>query len=284
VTDLPYVIADVFCDTALEGNPLAVFTDPGELDGATMQRLARETNLSETVFLVGDVPDGADVRARIFTPGAELPFAGHPVLGTAFVVGRARGLTTVRIATGAGIVPVVLVREGDTIVSGEMEQPIPTWEPMASPTTRAVLDALGIRESALPVELYHLGPRHCYIALGSADEVSALRPDFSALAAAGTFGVDCVFADGSGRVHSRVFHPAVGVPEDPATGSAAGPLAVHLARHGVTRFGQRIEISQGVEIGRPSRLLAVAEGSGEKITRVAVSGGAVIVAEGRFSL
>jgi trans-2,3-dihydro-3-hydroxyanthranilate isomerase len=276
------VIADVFCDTALEGNPVAVFTDAGDLDGATMQRLARELNLSETVFLVGDVPEGADVRARIFTPGAELPFAGHPVLGTAFVVGGSRGLDTVRIATGAGIVPVALVREGDTIVSGEMEQPIPRWEPMPAPTAQVVLDALGVSESLLPVEVYDLGPRHCYIVLESEAEVAALRPDFQALAAAGSFGVACVHADGSDRVHARVFHPGVGVPEDPATGSAAGPLAVHLARHGVTRFGQRIVIAQGEEIGRPSRLEAVAEGSGDVITRVAVGGGAVIVADGRF--
>jgi trans-2,3-dihydro-3-hydroxyanthranilate isomerase len=278
------VIADVFCDAALEGNPLAVFTDAGDLDGATMQRLARELNLSETVFLVGDVPDGADVRARIFTPGAELPFAGHPVLGTAFVVGGLRGLDTVRIATGAGIVPVVVTREGDAIVFGEMEQPIPRWEPMAAPTAEAVLDALGVRESVLPVEVYDLGPRHCYIALASKDDVAALRPDFQALAAAGSFGVACVHADGSGRVHARVFHPGVGVPEDPATGSAAGPLAVHLARHGVEPFGTELVISQGAEIGRPSTLRARAEGQGETVTRVTVGGGAVIVADGRFRL
>jgi trans-2,3-dihydro-3-hydroxyanthranilate isomerase len=284
VTTYDYVVADVFCSAALEGNPLAVFTDAGDLDATTMQRLARELNLSETVFLVGDVPDGADVRARIFTPGAELPFAGHPVLGTAFVVGRARGLETVRIATGAGIVPVALTREDDTIVSGEMEQPIPRWELMPEPTVQLVLAALGVTESALPVEIYDLGPRHCYIALASKGEVAALRPDLQALAAAGGFGVACIHADGSDRVHARVFHPGVGVPEDPATGSAAGPLAVHLARHGVTRFGQRIQIDQGVEIARPSRLEAMAEGSGDDITRVAVGGGAVIVAEGRFSL
>jgi trans-2,3-dihydro-3-hydroxyanthranilate isomerase len=278
------VIADVFCDTALQGNPLAVFTDAGDLDGSTMQRLARELNLSETVFLVGDVPAGADVRARIFTPGAELPFAGHPVLGTAFVVGGSRGLDTVRIATGAGIVPVVLVRDGDTIVSGEMEQPIPRWEPMPAPTARAVLGALGVSESVLPIEIYDLGPRHCYVTLGSRDEVAALRPDFQALAAAGSFGVGCVHADGSHRVHVRVFHPGVGVPEDPATGSAAGPLAVHLARHGVEPFGTELVISQGAEIGRPSTLRARAEGQGETVTRVAVGGGAVIVAEGRFRI
>jgi trans-2,3-dihydro-3-hydroxyanthranilate isomerase len=284
VSTYDYVVADVFCSAPLEGNPLAVFTDAGDLEATTMQRLARETNLSETVFLVGDVPDGADVRARIFTPGAELPFAGHPVLGTAFVVGEARGLDVVRIATGAGVVPVTLVRDGDRIVSGEMEQPIPRWEPLPEPTIAAVFGALGVDESALPVECYDLGPRHCYVVLGSDDAVTSLRPDFQALAAAGGFGVSCVHADGSGRVHARVFHPGVGVPEDPATGSAAGPLAVHLARHGVVPYGTDVVISQGAEIGRPSTLRARAEGEGESVTRVAVGGGAVIVARGQFSL
>ena len=276
-----YLVADVFCDAVLEGNPVAVFTDAGDLDAATMQRTARELNLSETVFLVGDVPDGADVRARIFTPGVELPFAGHPVLGTAFVVGRARGSETVRIATGSGIVPVALTRAGDTIVSGEMEQPIPTWKPLPQAIAQVVLAAVGVPASALPIEIYDNGPRHCYVALGSVAEVAALQPDWRALGAAGSFGVSCFSAETSGRVHTRVFW---GVTEDPATGSAAGPLAVHLARHGITRFGQRLTIDQGEEIGRPSRLEAVADGSGETVTRVAVGGGAVIVAEGRYRL
>ena len=104
-----------------------------------------------------------------------------------------------------------------------------------------------------------------------------------ALARAAAFGVSCCAVSGS-RVRTRMFGPGMGVPEDPATGSAAGPLAVHLARHGVTEFGQSLEISQGAELGRPSRLVAAAEGSAQDVTRVAVGGAAVIVAEGRYRL
>ena len=276
-----YVVADVFTDTALEGNPVAVFTDTADLDAATMQRAARELNLSETVFVVDGAGGGADVRARIFTPARELPFAGHPVLGTAFVVGQGSAVETVRIATGAGIVPVRLTRRDETVVYGEMEQPIPTWEPLDG--AAAVLAALGVVASTLPVEIYDNGPRHAFVTLGSADEVAALAPDMIALAREGDFGVSCCAVSGA-RVRTRVFCPGLGVDEDPATGSAAGPLAVHLARHGVTAFGQSLEISQGAEIGRPSRLVAVAEGSARELSRVAVGGGAVIVAEGRYRL
>lgn len=278
----PYVIADVFCASPLEGNPVAVFTDAAGLDAETMQRTARELNLSETVFLVGDV-HGADAAIRIFTPSVELPFAGHPVLGTAFVVGTARGLDTVRLQTGSGLVPVVLRRHGDVVVYGEMEQPIPTWGPFAA--ERELLAALGVRSSGLPVEVYDNGPRHTYVELSDEASVRELSPDLRALADAGQVGVSCfTVLEGGARVKTRMFGPALGVAEDPATGSAAGPLAVHLARHGRTGFGQMIEIHQGAEIGRPSVLRAVAEGSDESVTRVAVGGGAVIVAHGEYRL
>jgi trans-2,3-dihydro-3-hydroxyanthranilate isomerase len=269
----------VFCDAALEGNPAAVFTDAAELDGATMQRLARELNLSETVFLLEPADEEADVRVRIFTPALELPFAGHPVLGAAFAVGERNGAEVVRVATGSGVVPVSLQRDGGRVVSGEMEQPIPTWAPLGEPAP--LLAALGVARSRLPIEVYDNGSRHAYVMLDSVGSVSAVAPDMAALVALGVFGVSCFAVEGR-SVRTRMFGPALGVAEDPATGSAAGPLAVHLARHGVTPFGTRIAISQGAEIGRPSRLSAVAEGSDQAITRVTVGGGAVIVAEGRY--
>jgi trans-2,3-dihydro-3-hydroxyanthranilate isomerase len=275
-----YVIADVFTEVALEGNPVAVFTDGGGLSDEVMQRAARELNLSETVFLLPG-NDEADYRARIFTPTVELPFAGHPVLGTAFVVGeRSRG-HMVRLQTGVGVVKVALQRRAGVIVFGEMEQPIPTWERLDRP--EPLLAALGVQRSSLPIEVYANGPRHVFVELQDGSAVAALQPNMGALAAAGEFGVSC-FAVGEGRVRTRMFGPAMGVSEDPATGSAAGPLAVHLARHGRTAFGERIEIRQGVEIGRPSILHAVAEGTADEITRVVVGGSAVVVARGEFKL
>lgn len=276
-----YVIVDVFTDSPLAGNQLAVFTDARDLDPLTMQALAREMNFSESVFVLPSMVE-ADARIRIFTPAAELPFAGHPVLGSAVVLGGPLQKILLRLETGAGVVPITLEREGARVSFGWMEQPIPTWEPF--PRAAELLSALGVRESKLPIELYHLGPGFSMVELGSPEEVAALSPDQAAVAALGPPGVSCFARSGADSWKVRVFVPAYGVPEDPATGSAAGPLAVHLARHGQIEFGQTIELSQGSEIGRPSRLHVRVDGSVPQIERVVVGGSAVVVARGEFRL
>jgi trans-2,3-dihydro-3-hydroxyanthranilate isomerase len=275
-----YVVCDVFTDVPLAGNQLAVFTDARDLDELTMQALAKEMNFAETVFVLPPSSDAADVRIRIFTPALELPFAGHPTLGSAFVLAGPLSKIVIRLETGAGIVPVELEREGPRIVFGVMEQPIPSSEAVTQP--EPILAAVGVTGSGLPIERYDLGPGHLYIELGSAAEVAALEPDSAALARATEDGVNCFARDGA-RWKTRMFAPNHGVVEDAATGSAAGPLAIHLARHGRIAFGERIEISQGVEIGRPSTLYATAYGSAESIERVTVGGSAVVVARGEFS-
>jgi trans-2,3-dihydro-3-hydroxyanthranilate isomerase len=275
---LRYVVADVFTDRPLTGNQLAVFTDGRDLDEKTMQDLAREMNFSETVFVLPSEA-GGHARIRIFTPASELPFAGHPVLGSAFVLAAPLQLGEIRLETGSGLVPVALEREGARIVFGRMQQPVPKWEAFAD--AEELQEVLGVR-SSLPVELYHLGPTHVYLELGSAEEVAALRPDFRALSGFQA-GINC-FAGSGTRWKTRMFAPADGVAEDPATGSAAGPLAMHLARHGRIAFGEEIEISQGEELNRPSKLYARADGSAERIERVEVGGSAVIVARGEFRL
>src|SRR2546429_4584020 len=268
---LRYVVADVFTDTPLTGNQLAVFTDGRDVDDETMQRLARELNFSETVFVLPPQA-GGHARIRIFTPAVELPFAGHPVLGSAFVIGAPLQLGEILLETGAGVVPVKLEREGARIVFGWMQQPIPKWESYAE--AEELQELLGVR-SQLPIEVYDLGPHHVFLELGSEDEVAALSPDFGALARLTHQGVNC-FA-GSGRHwKTRMFAPADGVAEDPATGSACGPLGVHLVRHGRIGFGEEVEVSQGAEIGRPSTLFVRVDGSAEKIERVEVGGSAVL--------
>jgi trans-2,3-dihydro-3-hydroxyanthranilate isomerase len=204
------------------------------------------------------------------------------VFGTAFVLGERDGGDMIDLLTGSGRVKIKLQRDGEQVRHGEMEQPIPTWEPFDR--APELLAALGLTSSELPVEVYDNGPRHILVALGDEGMVARLRPDLGALADVGEVGVSCFALGPSGRVKTRMFAPALGVVEDPATGSAAGPLAVHLARHGWTAFGQRIEIRQGEEIGRPSRLEAMAEGSADQIDRVLVGGGAVIVARGEYRL
>ena len=278
---LRYVVADVFTDTPLEGNQLAVFTDGRDLDGETMQALARETKFSETVFVLPTEAD-ADVRIRIFTPAAEIPFAGHPTLGTAFVLGMPLQKPVIRIETGNGVVPVELEREGARIVFGRMQQPIPSVEAYNDP--EELLGALGVAESKLPVEVYDNGLRHVYVCLGSEEDVAAVKPDLERLARNGAALTANCFAGEGRRWKTRMFAPGGGVPEDPATGSAAGPLALHVARHGLAPFGEEIEISQGAEIDRPSKLYARVEGSAENVERVEVGGSVVVVARGEFRL
>jgi trans-2,3-dihydro-3-hydroxyanthranilate isomerase len=275
-----YVVVDVFTDVPLAGNQLAVFTDARDLTSEEMQSLAREMSFSETVFALPPNNPEADVRLRIFTPALELPFAGHPVLGTAFVLGGPLSKIVIRLETGAGVIPVELERDGPRIVFGSMEQPIPRIDPVVDPAP--IFAALGVSGSGLPVERYDLGPGHLYIELGSPEEVAGLRPDVAALARATPDGVNCFARDGQ-RWKTRMFAPNHGVVEDAATGSAAGPLAVHLARHGRIAFGEQIEIKQGAEINRPSTLYAAAHGSADEIQRVVVGGSAVTVARGQFS-
>lgn len=276
-----YVVADVFTDTPLQGNQLAVFTDARDIPEERLQSLAKEMAFSETVFVYPTDAE-AHVRIRIFTPAAEIPFAGHPTLGTAFVLAQPMQLEVIAIETGSGVVPVWLEREGPKIVFGRMHQPIPTIEPFDDEAR--LLAALGVERSELPVELYDNGMRFVYVALRSEDEVAAVDPDQRALGrVAGIGGVNC-FAGSGDRWKTRMFAPDKGVPEDPATGSAAGPLAVHLARHGRIGWGEEIRISQGAEVGRPSTLSARADGSADAIERVEVGGSAVVVARGEFRL
>ena len=275
-----YVICDVFTDRPLAGNQLAVFTDATQIPERELQPLARETNFSETVFVYPPA-GGGHAAIRIFTPATEIPFAGHPVLGTAFVLAGPLQLTEIRLETAAGVVPVVLEREGARIVFGRMTQPVPSVEPF--PAVAELLAALGVERSELPVELYDNGVRHVYVALASEEAVAAVTPDFSALARLPALGFSC-FARSDRQWKTRMFAPGEGIPEDAATGSAAGPLACHLARHGRIAFGEEIEISQGVEIGRPSLLYARAEGDADRIEKVEVGGSAVVVARGEFRL
>jgi trans-2,3-dihydro-3-hydroxyanthranilate isomerase len=280
VPSLRYVVADVFTDRALEGNQLAVFTDARPLDEGTMQALALEVGFSETTFVLPP-EQGGTVRIRIFTPNVELAFAGHPCLGTAWVLASSLQRDRIELETPSGIVPVELERDASgAIAFGRMDQPLPTVEPYPDPD--ALFGALGVAGSLLPVERYDNGLRHTFVHLGSPKEVASLRPDFAALAELEVM-ISC-FAGSGTAWKTRVFAPSDGVPEDPATGSAAGPLVVHVCRHGLVGWGEWIEISQGTEIGRPSTLFARADACDGELQRVAVGGHAVVVARGEFRL
>jgi trans-2,3-dihydro-3-hydroxyanthranilate isomerase len=273
-----FVVVDVFTDRPLAGNQLAVFTDAQELQVETMQALALEVGFSETAFVLPPA-EGGDARIRIFNPQHEMDFAGHPTLGTAFVLAAPLQLGAISLETGAGTVEVTLERDDSgRIVFGRMLQPVPEVRPFAE--ADAVLAALGTPRSELPVEIYDNGATHVFVALGSEEEVAALAPDTKRIAAFAVTGVNC-FAGAGDRWKMRMFW---GLGEDAATGSAAGPLACHLARHGLVDWGTEIVISQGAEIGRPSTLFARAEGSPAGIEQVTCGGSAVVVARGEFRL
>lgn len=276
-----YVISDVFTDEPLTGNQLAVFTNGQEVPEELLQPLAKEIGFSETVYCYPPAA-GGHARMRIFTPASELPFAGHPTLGSAFVLGAPLQLGLIRLETGAGIVEVELERdEQGKIVFGRMSQPLPLVEPFER--AGELLAVLGPSASEIPVELYDNGVRHVFVGLRSEAEVAALAPDSKALSSFGPIGVNC-FAGAGTRWKTRCFVSGLGIEEDPATGSAAGPLALHLARHDRIAFGEQIEIRQGEELGRPSKLFARVQRSPEAVARIEVGGTAVTVARGEFVL
>lgn len=276
-----YVFCDVFSDRPLAGNQLAVFPEASEIPEARLQLLAREINFSETVFAYPPAA-GGHARIRIFTPRRELPFAGHPVLGSAFVLGAPLEGDEIRLETGRGTVPIRLRRDGRRITFGWMSQPIP--KVAAFGDEAPLLRALGVERSVLPVELYDNGVQHVFVTVETEDAVARLAPDLGALARLlSECGANCVAGRGR-RWKTRMFAPGVGTAEDPATGSAAGPLAVHLVRHGLITYGEEIEVAQGAEIGRPSTLYARVEERDAQVNRVEVGGAAVIVAQGDFSL
>jgi trans-2,3-dihydro-3-hydroxyanthranilate isomerase len=280
-----FLIADVFTSNALEGNQLGIFLDGRGLSTELMLKATREMSFSETVFFLppGDRAQ-ADARVRIFTPGGELPFAGHPTLGSAWVLGELLRKPVITLELGAGLVPVELERDaGGQVAFGRMSQPLPRLDGLF-PRAAELIDALGAapKEGGLPVEAYVNGPVNVYVEFADEKTVAGLVPDVQRLARIPA-NISC-FAQGPGRVTTRMFAPALAVHEDPATGSAAGPLALHLARHGRIGFGEEIEIAQGEQVQRPSVLYARADGCAEKVERVIVGGRAVVVAHGQYRL
>ena len=277
-------IVDVFSERPLAGNQLAVFENATRIPEAQLQPLAQEIGYSETVFAYPKRND-AHQQIRIFTPTSEIPFAGHPVLGTAVVIATNTGANRVVLETGRGLVPVRIDGTAGPAARGTMEQLIPSFK--LYDKEDEFLRALGVDRSVLPVTIYDNGLAHVYAMLERPDDVAAVRPDFSALSElARSSGLPLmgfnVFSGSGPAWKTRMFAPADDIAEDPATGSAAGPLALHLARHGRIPWDTEIRIAQGAEIGRPSELFARVSGNADHVTRIEVSGHAVPVGGGWF--
>lgn len=287
----PYVQVDVFTPRALEGNALAVFPDARGLSSDEMQAVARETNLSETTFVLPDpaAAPGAPTRVRIFTVGEEVPFAGHPTLGTAFVLRGGGRAPEIVLRLGVGDIPVRFEDRADGTF-GEMRQRDPVFGRVHD--RAAVARALGIAERELdgsaPVETVSTGLAFAIVPFRSLATLRALRVDFSRLEAY-LAGTDARFLylvcreteKPDAALHARmIFYGG----EDPATGSAAGCCVAWVVRHGLAAPGERLVIEQGLEARRPSRIHVRAGGARDRVSDVRVGGHVVEVCRGKLAL
>ncbi|MBI5495143.1 MAG: PhzF family phenazine biosynthesis protein [Deltaproteobacteria bacterium] len=287
---IPFVQLDVFTQRPLEGNQLAVFPDAGSLTGDDMQALARETNFSETTFIIprgGDVEGRAGVRVRIFTVQQELPFAGHPTLGTAWFLHRQRKVDRVTLDLGVGPVTVEFGADG----AGVMTQKDPVFGATHDRRDVAPLGGLSVDDlrDDLPVQAVSTGLPFVVVPVRTAQALRRMKLDATRtdayLAAAEAKFLYWIALDGGGRdgvdAQARmVFYGG----EDPATGSAAGCGISHLVHHGAVPSGKTITILQGLDVKRPSLVRTSAERVMDAVSRVRVGGHVVEVARGEYAV
>jgi len=294
-----FTLVDVFTDEPFAGNQLAVFTEPGGLSASQMQKIAKEFNFSEVTFVFPPEKKGTDYRVRIFTPHTELPMAGHPTIGTAFVVssqgGKPRSL--LRFEEGVGTIPVSVDFERGKPSWVGMSQPLPEFGPTFEERGE-IAKMLSLTEDAissnLPIEAVSCGLPFLFVPLKnlrSAQGIKFRADTWERLLKGKPFDNVFVFTretqDKDSFVHSRMFAPGVGIQEDPATGSASGPLGCYLVKNGVLNPSPTAEFvsEQGMEMGRPSKIRVSIETSQRgKITKVVVSGRCRRVGEGTIEL
>lgn len=302
---LDYLQLDVFTTRRFEGNQLAVFPDGRGLDADTMQTIAREMNFSETTFVLPPERAGADARIRIFTPRIELPMAGHPTIGTTFALAHLGVIAPPRdhvvLELGVGPTRVELTWADEELSFAWMDQQQPEFRvPVVSAeamTRAAGVDHQAFARTGLPVEEISCGVAFLFLPLDSRVAVDAAEPDMTAFRALksafpspqiGLMLFTTAPTEPGITVYSRMFGPGLGVAEDPATGSASGPLGSYLVKHGLVTGAQaarEIVNWQGVKMLRPSRIYIAITGSPTgAISRVQVGGQAVLVAEGQLTV
>ena len=299
-----YLHYDVFTDRKFEGNQLAVFHDARGLSAEQMQAITKEMNFSECTYILPAEVPGTDVRMRIFTPGRELPMAGHPTIGSTFALAELgvikRGSPSFVFGLGVGPTKVELSWEGSALSFAWMDQGMPDVKQPVTPRPEIIrsvgLDPAAVDATGLPIEEISCGnpftivPVKTRAAIDAGDaDVAALRKIKSAFPS-GHVGVllfSTEAVDANVTAYSRMFSPIPGVTEDPATGSAAGPLGCYLVRHGLVHRDQMHDMVnlQGVAMGRPSRLhMRITQDNGGQVTRVQVGGKSVRVGEGTIDL
>jgi len=295
-----FVTCDVFTRRPFSGNPLLVVPDARGLSTPEMQAIAREINYSESTFVLPPDDPKHAYRQRTFVPFKEIPYAGHPTVGTAVVLaalGRvgAGGEERISIEVGFGPLELELIREDGAVRRVRMTQGRPVWEEAVREDSLRVriASALGLPaeslHASLPLQIVSTGNRTLVVPLADVASVSAAVADVRALNSLEReldLLIAYFFAFDGGRVRARAFCPGAGVPEDPATGSAAGPLGVFLALHGVFPGGEpRFLIDQGIEMGRPSEIEVTVERSADgSPSGVRVAGSAVLMMRGTLDL
>ena len=294
---LKFVTLDVFTKERFAGNPLAIVLDADGLSTAQMQTIAREFNLSETIFVRKPVDAANTASVRIFFPTAEIPFAGHPTIGCAIFLAEGKYKqgcsfeTRIRLEEVAGLVPVTVSRIGDVpfamLTAPVVPYAVEAVLPDADLAARALdLSAGDIGFGAHGIGLHEGGPRFLYIPVASAQALARARPMepyWSQMMA--MCGVDSAYlyrvGEGGADFRARMFSPTAGIYEDPATGSASALLAWQLLAGGGLKEGaNRFQLEQGVEMGRPSFIRMEADVAGGKLSAVRIGGHAVRVSEG----
>jgi trans-2,3-dihydro-3-hydroxyanthranilate isomerase len=293
---LSYLHYDVFTDEALAGNQLAVFLDARAVPGERMQRIAREMNFSESTFVLPAERPGTDARIRIFTPGTEMPMAGHPTIGSTFALAHIGfippGTRRFVCELGVGPVPVDLEWHGSDLSFAWMTQLTPTFETPVGYRSD-VAAAIGLEESDLvpdlPIQAVSCGLPFLLVPLRDEATVDRAVTDVSAFRllrerAGINLPIFLFSFTRPAAAHSRMFAPEFGIIEDPATGGASGPLGCYLVQHGLVEGDQAQHIisMQGVAMGRPSKIHVAIYGTRDAITQVKVGGRAVLVARGEL--
>jgi trans-2,3-dihydro-3-hydroxyanthranilate isomerase len=290
-----YVTIDVFTDRAFGGNPLAVVLDADGLSTAQMQSVAREFNYSETTFILPPADPANTAHVRIFTPAHEMPFAGHPNVGTALVLARrASGLSRVLFEEAAGLVPLEIGYAGGQPVAAELTAPRP-FSRGANADPGKVAAALGLDAAEILTGTHRptmgsVGAAFLFCEIAARDSLRACRPDHARLtgllAASESVGIFAYTKDGADSahdIHARMFFPLGAIVEDPATGSAAVALTALLAALAPQDdFDLTLRVGQGEDMGRPSLLLTRAVKRGGKVLSAHVGGGGVEIMQGTF--
>lgn len=287
MSELQYHLVDVFTDKKFGGNQLAVFTDGEVLEDKLMQDIAAELNISETVFVLPPDDPTNTVKLRIFTPRSEVPFAGHPTIGTAFVLRRLNHIRRdglMHFEENVGPIMIQVTTNADNTIQVDMYQPIPEFGPIFK-DRQGIAEMLSINVNGLledyPIQVLSAGVPFVFVPLRDMETIRKVKLNLdlwerylSKGSAPNVFVFTMQTELPDSTVHSRMFAPAMGITEDPATGAASGPLGAYLVKYGLVNTIDSLAMvsEQGFEINRPSLINIAVTAAEDEITGVRIGG------------